>query len=185
MLKPGQIITTFKTKKGRETVIRVVAKTDAQKLMDFINPIFAEDTFLMRGPEDLVKNLKEQQTYVNDQLKKLKKNEGVLLIAQYLDRIVGSVDLRRMVYRQKHMGEIGITISVDFREEGIGQKLMTAIIQEAGNLKLRSLYLHCLANNPRAIHVYEKMGFTKTGGLPKAYLYKGEYIDQVTMYLEF
>lgn len=184
MLKPGQIISTFTTKKGKEVTIRVIDKDDAQKLMDFINPIFAEDTFLMRGPKDLVKTVKEQQKYVRDQIKKLKKKEGFLLLAIFKNKIIGSTDLRRMVYRQKHMGELGIAISADFREEGLGQKLLSLLEIEAKNLGLKSLYLNCLYCNPRAIHVYEKWGMKKTGVLPKAYEYKGELVDGTLMYKE-
>lgn len=184
MLKPGQIITTFKTKKGKEITVRVVGKDDARQLMDFINPIFKEDTFLLRGPKDLVKNIKEQQTYVKEQIKKLRKKEGFLFLAIYQNKIVGSTDLRRGQYRHKHMGEIGIVIGKDFREEGIGQKLLELVEQEAKTIGIKALYLDCLACNPRAIYVYEKWGMKKTGLLPKAYEYKDEYVDGITMYKE-
>jgi len=181
MLKSGQLITKFTTKKGREITVRVVDKDDAQKLMDFINPIFSEDAFLMRGPKDLVKNVKEQQKYVNNQIKKLKKKEGVLLLAIYENKIIGSTDLRRMVYRQKHMGELGIAISADFREEGLGKKLLELVEIQAKLLGLKALFLYCFANNGRALHIYEKIGFKKAGMLPKAYEYKGDFIDSITM----
>ncbi len=184
MLKPGQVIATFTTKKGRNITIRVVDKNDAQKLMDFINPIFAEDTFLLRGPKDLVKDIKEQEKYVKEQLKKLRKKEGFLFLAVYEDKIIASTDLRRGQFRHKHMGEIGITVSQDFREEGIGQKLLELVEQEAKTLSLKALYLACFACNPRAIHVYEKWGMKKVGVLPKAYEYKDELVDGITMWKE-
>lgn len=184
MLKPGQFITTFKTKKGHEITVRVVDKNDAQKLMDFINPIFSEDTFLLRGPKDLVKNLKEEQKFLKEQLRKIKKDEGFHLVAVHNDTIVGSIDLRRMLFRQKHMGEIGITISASFREEGIGQKLLQLIEKQAKTLGLKAVFLFCLANNSRALYVYEKMGYKKVGMLPKAYEYKGELVDSITMWKE-
>ncbi|MCL5676271.1 MAG: GNAT family N-acetyltransferase [Patescibacteria group bacterium] len=184
MLKPGQIITNFKTKKGKEITIRVVDKNDAKKLMDFINPIFAEDTFLLRGPKDLVKNIKEQQKYVKDQLKKVRKKEGFLLLALYKNNIVGTTDLRKGQYRHKHMGDLGITVSKKFREEGIGQELLKILEQESKKLKLKALYLTCLACNLRAIHVYEKWGMKRVGILPRAYEYKGEFVDGITMWKE-
>ena len=184
MLKPGQIITIFKTKKGREITVRVVNKDDSQKLLDFINPIFAEDTFLLRGPKDLLKNVKEEEKYVREQVKKLKKQEGLQLVAVFANKIIGSIDLRRGQFRHKHMAELGITVNRDFREDGVGQQLIKIMEKEAKNMGLKALFLECFANNPRALHVYEKMGFKRVGFLPKAYEYKGEYVDSMTMYKE-
>lgn len=181
MLKPGQIIANFKTQKGKEITIRVIDKEDAQKLMDFINPIFKEDTFLMRGPKDLV-DFKEENKYVREQIKKLKKQERLLLLAVYENKIIGSTDLRRMVYRQKHMGEIGIAVGEGFREEGVGQKLLLLLENEAKKMGLKAFFLHCFANNQRALHVYEKMGYKRVGFLPKAYEYKAGFVDSITMW---
>lgn len=184
MLKPGQIITEFKTKKSRDIIVRVVDKNDAKKLMDFINLIFSEDTFSLHGPKDLIKSLKEEQQYLRGQLKKIKNKEGVHLVAECKGRIIGSVEIRRGQFRCNHQGEIGIMVNSDFREEGVGQKLLELVINEANNLSLKALYLYCFANNHRAIHVYEKMGFSRVGLLPKAFAYKDDYIDSVAMYRE-
>lgn len=184
MLKPGQLVSTFSTQKGKKINIRVVDKDDAQKLMDFINPVFIEDTYLLRSPEDFVKNLKEEQKFVKEQLQKIKKQDGIQFLALYNDRIIGNVDLRRLPYRSKHLGEIGIAISKGFREEGIGQELIKLIEHEAKSIGLKGITLTCFACNERAVHVYEKCGLKKTGVLPKAYSYKGKYEDGLIMYKE-
>jgi RimJ/RimL family protein N-acetyltransferase len=46
---------------------------------------------------------------------------------------------------------------------------------------LRLLVLSVYATNNRAIHVYEKVGFVQTGGVPGKHLREGKYIDEVTM----
>lgn len=183
MLRPGQILTTFKTKKDREVVIRGIDKNDLKMLMEFINPIISEDTFIIRMPGDEVK-LAEEKVFLKEQIKKLKKKESVYLIAVYNNRIVGSTNLSRGISRAKHTGDIGIAISLDFREEGLGRKLLELLFIEATKIGLKQLSLTCLANNTGAIHVYEKLGFTKVGLLPKAYEFKGEYVDSVLMYKE-
>ncbi len=171
------------TKKGREVEIRVINKNDAKKLLDFINPIIAEDTFIMRKPGDEIK-LSAEKIYLKDQLKKIRKKEGVQIVAEYENRIVGSVDLRVGLSRSKHTGEIGIVISSDFREEGLGQKLLEIIEKKAKDLGLKQISLGCLANNERAIHIYHKLGFIDCGVYPKKYYYKNQYIDSVEMYKE-
>ncbi|MGC8628855.1 MAG: GNAT family N-acetyltransferase [Candidatus Micrarchaeia archaeon] len=44
--------------------------------------------------------------------------------------------------------------------------------------------LEVYANNPAARHLYEKLGFVEAGKLPKAAVFKGEYVDSILMYKE-
>jgi len=38
--------------------------------------------------------------------------------------------------------------------------------------------------NTQAQNLYKKLGFKKAGSLPKKILYRGQYIDDIKMYLE-
>ena len=66
------------TKKGREVEIRVINKNDAKKLLDFINLIVSEDTFIIRKPGDEIK-LSAEKIYLKDQLKKIRKKKAYKL----------------------------------------------------------------------------------------------------------
>jgi RimJ/RimL family protein N-acetyltransferase len=89
----------------------------------------------------------------------------------------------RQKNRQVHVGEVDIAVAKPYREEGIGLILFNIMILEAKRIGLKLLRLYCYENNPRAIHVYEKIGFHKVGVIPEAILYKGTYVGQVIMYL--
>ena len=54
--------------------------------------------------------------------------------------------------------------------------------KELPGIKLFSLEV--FAVNDLAIRMYEKFGFKEFGRLPKAILYKGEYVDEIYMYRE-
>lgn len=183
LLKPGQIIGKFKTKKGREIVIRVPVIADLSEELRYINELVAEDTYLWRGPEHKI-NAKEEKKWLKDFLDRIKKDEAVLLSCFVDAKLIAGISLERGKYREEHVGEIGIAVAKDFREEGIGQKLFTIILEEAKKRNYKILCLYVFANNSRAIHVYEKFGFRKTGVLPKGFFYKGKYIDQILMYRE-
>jgi RimJ/RimL family protein N-acetyltransferase len=46
---------------------------------------------------------------------------------------------------------------------------------------LKVLTLSAFATNKRALHVYEKVGFTRTGVIPKKFFKEGVYIDEIVM----
>ncbi|MCX6079422.1 MAG: GNAT family protein [Chloroflexi bacterium] len=48
-------------------------------------------------------------------------------------------------------------------------------------LNLNRIYLHVFETNPRAIHVYEKIGFIREGKLRQATFRNGLYIDTLIM----
>ena len=47
---------------------------------------------------------------------------------------------------------------------------------------LQMVTLGVYANNPRAIHLYKKLGFKNYGTVPKAIHHKGKYVDEILMY---
>jgi RimJ/RimL family protein N-acetyltransferase len=48
-------------------------------------------------------------------------------------------------------------------------------------MKLEVLTLTAFASNKRAIRVYEKAGFVRTGMIPKKHFKDGRYIDEFIM----
>ncbi len=97
-------------------------------------------------------------------------------------KVVGFVSLRTFSDRRSHVGQIGIFVHDDYQNQGIGSRLMTAIIDLAENwLNLKRLELTVNTDNPSAIHLYEKFGFEKEGTLRKNAFRDGAYIDAYTM----
>jgi RimJ/RimL family protein N-acetyltransferase len=84
--------------------------------------------------------------------------------------------------RHSHVGSMGLSLLPQYRDEGIGSILIKSLIDEAKKLNLRLLELSCFENNPRALHVYEKVGFKRSGVIPGALSYKGTYIGEVMLY---
>jgi len=176
-------IATFKTKRGKEVVVRVPRIADLDEQLKFINNLAEEDTFILRGPEDKATK-EEEEKWLKDFLEKVKKDEAILLSAFISQRLVANASLEKRKWRQKHVGNVGISVAKPFRGQGIGQKLLEILMDKARKRGYKILVLNVFANNERAIHIYEKLGFKKTGVLPKAVLYKGKYVDEITMYKE-
>lgn len=62
-------------------------------------------------------------------------------------------------------------------------KLTTLVAQDQAKKNgFEQIELGVFADNPRAIHVYEKAGFQKVGIQPRAFkLQDGSYVDEIEM----
>jgi putative acetyltransferase len=84
--------------------------------------------------------------------------------------------------RLRHSASVGIMVHKDYQNQGVGTQLMNAILDVADNwLMLVRVELTVFADNVRAIHVYEKLGFEKEGIRRKAAIRNGEYADELVM----
>ncbi len=180
-MKPGEIIKTFITKKGSQVLIRRLKWEDLDSLLAYVNALVAEDTYVQMSGRAVTRE--EELHYLTDSLIKMEQNQKIHLIVEVNGKFAGSAEIRRHERRQSHMGDIGISIVKPHREEGIGTVLFETLIAEGRKLGLTLLTLTCFANNQRAIHVYEKLGFQRAGLIPKAFKYKDNYVDELIMYL--
>lgn len=80
-------------------------------------------------------------------------------------------------------GEFGIFIGEEkARGKGYAKLAIKEILKIAfSNLQLNRCYLEVLAENQRAIHLYEKVGFKKEGLLKQDYSRNGQYYDVLIM----
>lgn len=90
------------------------------------------------------------------------------LVAELDGRVVGSVSLHSSPSpRRRHEAGLGIAIHDDFQGRGLGRRLMEAALDLADNwLMLERVELGVYADNARAIHLYESLGFEMEGKSP-------------------
>jgi RimJ/RimL family protein N-acetyltransferase len=180
-MKLGQVVKTFTSKKGHKVVIRYIKREDLDDLTDYANNLIREDTYVgLSG--DLVTREHELK-YLEDSIKKIEKGEKIHLVVEVNGAFVGVSEIRRYDRRSQHVGEIGISIGKQFREEGIGTLFLQTLIDEGKKLGLSLLVLNCFECNSLAIHVYEKLGFKKAGIIPEMYKYKNKFVGEIKMYL--
>jgi putative acetyltransferase len=97
-------------------------------------------------------------------------------------KVVGMIGLHTYQGRRAHVGAIGMSVHDDYQNQGVGSKLMAAVMDLAENwLNLKRLELTVYTDNPKAIHLYEKYGFVIEGTLRQWALRDGAYIDAYTM----
>jgi ribosomal-protein-alanine N-acetyltransferase len=62
-----------------------------------------------------------------------------------------------------------IATSPDYRRQGLGERVMSALVKEARERDLCEIWLEARESNAPAIALYEKFGFTAVGKRPRFY----------------
>jgi len=105
------------------------------------------------------------------------------LVAILNDEIVGQVGLQTNTYpRRTHSANLGMAVSENYRNQGIGSFLLKEMVSLANNwLAIKRIELEVFVDNLSAIKMYKNMGFVEEGRA-KAYAFRnGEYVDVLLM----
>ena len=108
---------------------------------------------------------------------------NITLLARSEDRVVGHLQMFRIPFeRRKGVAELFIYIHQDFQNLGLGTRMMKKAIELAKERGFHRIGLTVVADNDRAIKVYEKVGFKKEG-LARETFYGDDhrYHDEVEM----
>ncbi len=126
-----------------------------------------------------------QQEWIQSVGESIKKRQGYNLAIEKLPegQMIGSLVVYQIDWLSRS-AELAIAV---YEEEnwnkGYGSEAMRLLIDFAWtHLNLRRLELGVHSHNPRAKHVYEKLGFTHFGTAHKKHYINGQFID--TDYLE-
>jgi len=165
---------------GGRIIFKVPKNKDVNGLLEFINRLADEDTFITTKH----KTKKEEIEYLNKIFQAIKEKKGITITAFTKNLVVGNGEVNKLGERREHVGHLGISVRQDFRNKGIGQALMKELIRLAKEfLGIKLVTLDVFSNNPRAIRLYSKLGFKQCGCIPKAINYKNHLLDNLIMYL--
>lgn len=181
-MQPGQIIFGGKTSKRIPITIRYPKTDDLQDLLNYINTLSRERTYITFQGEQVTKE--EEKKFSDDILAKMNKNEDVHLLVYSKNTLIGIGNITLKERNEKHVGVFGISVAKDFRKQGIGKLLTEKVLEEAKKnlptLKIVTLVVY--SNNHVAIEMYKNFRFKKYGLLPNGIVYRGNFVDQILMY---
>ncbi|MCA9023791.1 MAG: GNAT family N-acetyltransferase [Planctomycetaceae bacterium] len=109
---------------------------------------------------------------------------SVSLVAESDGKIIahGAVICAARSPRRKHVGQLGIVVHRDWRQQGVGSTLLAALIDTAENwLNLSRIELDVYTDNAPAIALYKKHNFQTEGTHPHYAFRNGEYVDCYSM----
>src|SRR5207247_8398658 len=101
--------------------------------------------------------------------------------------LIGMIGLiRASKVKQRHKATIwGMYVTPRARNKGVGRALLEAAIEHARGWGLGQLQLSVTEAAPHAKRLYETAGFQPWGQEPRALHWKGRFVDEYHLVLEF
>lgn len=97
-------------------------------------------------------------------IRNLASSNGVLLVSSNDSEIIGWCDISPLPFEgMKHVGKLGMGVVKEYRQMGLGRKLLGAAIEQAFQNNLSRIELEVFSTNFGAIALYERLGFSLEG----------------------
>ena len=127
-----------------------------------------ETDYLLTYPDENAFDVMQESQFLKEKTES--KNE-IQIVAVVDNVVVGTAGIGAIgaKYKVRHRAEFGISVAKEFWGLGIGQALTTACIACARAAGYIQLELNVVAENTRAISMYEKNGFVEYGRNPKGF----------------
>ncbi len=175
---------TIKLKDGRDCLIRNCLREDGPAALDVFIRTHEQTDYLLSYPDECAMTADEEADYLAG---KTDSANEIELVAEVGGKIVGLAGIESMgaVYKVRHRAQFGISVDRDFWGLGLGTALTRACIDLAAAAGYLQLELNVVAENERAIALYEKLGFVEYGRDPMGFLSRsGLFQEVVFMRLE-
>ena len=158
--------------------IRKIQIEDAENLLNLMNKVEAETTFLLYEKGERKRTIEQQIKNIQEQLEK-----GVLtFILEDNKKLVGYVFGNIFTAnRKKHCMNLAIAVLQEYTGKGYGTKLMRTLEKQAIDNGINRLELEVSEKNKFAISLYEKLGFEVEGVKRRAFLVNGNYENELIM----
>ena len=169
---------------GRECRLRNGTEADGQTVLENFKLTHEETDFLLTYPEENTFDAAEEGAYLKQ--KEESPNE-IEIVAFVGGKVAGTAGIEAIGTRQKnkHRAEFGVAVARAFCGLGIGRALLAACIDCAKRAGYEQLELDAVAENGRALLMYEKAGFVEFGRNPRGFKKKdGSYQELVYLRLE-
>jgi len=150
--------------------------SDAAEILAYLRKVGSETDNLSFGAEGIQNTVEEEAAFITSVNNSSK---DVMYLAKSGGRILGIASLSTSSReRLRHRSELGISVLKEAWGRGIGNALMLKIIDFARNTAGADIiHLTVRSDNKRAIRLYEKHGFKKTGTFPGYMKINGELVD--------
>jgi len=171
---------TFDLEDGGTLVVRSAVEADAAALLANLAEI-REGPFHVTRPGEVEPSVEEERAWIAAN----RDEPGrIALVAEVDGRVVGLLDFRPgQRHRIRHRGAFGMSVIQAYRRRGIGDALVTALLDWArGEPHIVKVCLAVYADNHPAIRLYEKHGFLVEGRRARDILLDdGTYADDLMM----
>lgn len=157
-LKP----TTFITKSGTEILLRSPEAGEGEQLIKTVKRNLETSEHTLTRPDEFNCSPEQEDNIIKNYLE----SPGKIMIAAYrASQPIGLLNLEvGHRKRNSHVGEFGMAIFPEFRNQGIGRQMLQSLLFWAkAEPGLEKVQLKVHARNKGAINLYQKLGFQTEG----------------------
>lgn len=166
-------------KGGQHARIERATEADAARLIEYLERVAGESDFLSFGPGEVGLSVDQEAALVR---RLHVEGDGVMLKASIDGEIAALSTLVRLPRpRVRHCGSFGLSVRRKYWALGLGRALSEAVVLEARQLDFTRIELRVRHDNPRAISLYEALGFQVEGRLEGAFMVDGIAHDDLIM----
>lgn len=168
----------FELPEGRFVTFDILKEPDLPELVPVYNSIIEEGLYFIRN--EGLPDVETAQEWYQEQVK-----AGMMyIVVRVNNEVIGGASIEPKEGKASHVGYFGIYLKKEFRNLGIGTRLIRKIIEVARQKNFEIIQLYVFASNKQAIHTYKKFGFQEVGRIKKGIkLQNGKYTDEITMTL--
>jgi len=162
---------------GSRVLLRPLSKDDGQALVDLFASVTPDESIMMRHD---VSDPKVVGAWVDE----LDYQKVLPLVAVLGTRIVGDATLHFGQGPTRHIGEVRIYLAKDFRQRGLGTRMLRALIDLARRRGLLMLEVRFIRDRTDDIRAFQSVGFVSKCIFEDAFMLpNGELRDIVHLIL--
>lgn len=165
--------------------IREATPDDAEAMIAFMKIIAAEpdNGTSFSAAEEFTYTLEEERALIQQYAQA---DNHAWFLAEADGQLIGFINAAGGKRTTYHTLTFGIAIAQAWRNQGVGTALVQHLVDWCrANPVVKRLQLVVFANNPRAMHVYEKLGFEREGVMRAEAKKHGKFLDAMMMALVF
>ncbi len=166
----------MRLKNGQELIITKAKPEDAKKILEYLNRVGGESDNLLFGKNEFNMTVEQESNFINH----LNNSDKSCMLLGFIDGIIASLATLSGFERKRiaHRGKAAVSVRRDYWNSGVGTAMLNELIRfSREDAEIEIIELEVKADNSRAIHVYEKLGFQKIGTYEKYFKINGNYYD--------
>ena len=162
-------------KDGTYVLLRPMIADDRQRLIEFYSAVSDDDLRYFR-------HYVKDPGLVQEWCDHLDYSKVLPVLALAKDRVVGNATLHFYEGPRRHVGEIRLFLTKDFRKRGLGMKMIRALIELARKHGLSILMAEVNADMTKFVKAFELLGFKSMCVLDDYFMFPdGDSSDVVLM----
>ncbi len=148
---------------GTRVLLRPLCREDKQGLVALFDYAGEDDLKLMR-------NDVRDKEMVGSWADRIDYSKVLPLVAVVNDRIVGDVTLHFRWGPGRHIADVRIFLSKEFRRRGLGTVMLRGVVDVAKKLGLQQLVAEVVADQVKVINAFKELGFEQRAIYPDYFM---------------